>query len=125
MWPAVEDCRPFRAVNVGREIFVASRNRSAIDEQLRTILERIFNRIAIEVLVDRVATIVSTADGLCHDRPSSFRPTSFVDVVNQKVADRTTAGPQEAVEVPDLMLQLTHSFSAGPTAAEPVGPAIR
>src|SRR5262249_42725910 len=62
--------------------------------------------IAVEVLVNVVAAVVPTAAGLGTHRPGILHPAAFIDVVNQEIAIRATASPQEGVKAANLVKQL-------------------
>ena len=82
--------------------------------------------VGVEVLVDVVAAVVAAAGGLGLDRPGVLHPAALVDVVDEEVAERAAAGPQEAVEPLDLVQQLADVVRASGSAnAEPVGPGMR
>jgi hypothetical protein len=86
---------------------------SAIEEELRTVGKSVFDRIVIEVLVNQrlsisVLAIVSSTGRLGGYGPRIFHPRQVVNMVDIKVAKATATSPNEAVETPDLVLQVAH-----------------
>src|SRR5690606_8203494 len=96
----------FAAMGIAGELVVAARHAAAIHEQLRAVGKRVFDRVVVEVLIDRIAAEVAAAAGLRANRPGIFHPATLVDVVNVEVAIRAAAGPQKAVETLYLVHQL-------------------
>src|SRR6056297_2155019 len=93
-------------MGVTGELLFAPRNGAAVHEQLRPVIEGVLQMIRVEVLVDRVAPVVTTAEPDRLHRPTPFDPTRLIDVVDQKIADGAAAKPQESMEVLDLVHQL-------------------
>ena len=60
-------------------------------------------RVGVEVLVDVVAAIMAAAQRLGLDRPGVLHPAAMVDDVDVEVAEAAAAGPEEAVEAPNLV----------------------
>ena len=73
----------------------------------------VFDGIAVKILVDVVASIMTAAGGFRHYWPRVFHPAAFVDVVDQEIAVCPAAGPEEGMESLDLVKQLTDAFGLG------------
>ena len=117
---------PLRAVGVAGEFLVAAVDVAAFEEQLGAVGEGVLDRVGVEVLVDAVAAVVPAAGALGLDRPGVLHPAAFVDVVDQEVAEAAAAGPEEAVELLDLVQQLADAVGLGRRSkAEPTGPVRR
>ena len=74
----------------------------------RAVFKIVFNGVGVEILVDVVATIMSTTAGLGADRKGVFHPTSFVNIVDEEVAKTTATGPQETMKTANLVFQFRH-----------------
>ena len=77
----------------------------------RAILEGVFHRVGIEVLVHvRAAVgggfIMTSAKGLAFHRPIVLHPAEMIDVVDVEIGETSAAGPEERVEALDLPHQL-------------------
>ena len=55
-----------------------------------------------------VPAVVPSAEGLGLHRPGVLDPAALVDVVDEEVAERSAAEPEEAVEALDLVHQVAH-----------------
>src|SRR4051794_18588913 len=86
---------------------------TAFEQQLGTVVKRVFDGIRVEVLVDAVAAVSACAGGHGLHGPGVFHPAAFVDVVDEEVAIAAAAGPQEPVELPDLVEQLADVAGLG------------
>src|SRR4051794_10740175 len=86
---------------------------TAFEQQLGTVVKRVFDGIRVEVLVDAVAAVSACAGGHGLHGPGVFHPAAFVDVVDEEVAIAAAAGPQETVELPDLVEQLADVAGLG------------
>ena len=75
-------------------------------EELGAVGIGVFDRVGVEVLVDRLAPVVAAAHRVGLDRPGALHPGTLVDLVNVVVAVHAAGGPEEAVEPPDLVEQL-------------------
>ena len=117
-WPGVcefdgDDRRALGAVGVAGELLVAAGDVPAFEEQLGAVGEGVLDRVGVEVLVDVVAAVVPAAGALGLDRPGVLHPAALVDVVDQEVAVAAAAGPEEAVELADLVQQLADVVGLG------------
>ncbi len=68
---------------------------ATVELELAAILEGVFDRVGVKVLVNIVATEMPAAKPLGFDGPVILHPAALVDVVDQKVAVRPAAGPQK------------------------------
>ena len=55
-----------------------------------------------------------TAVSFGRDREGVFHPAAFIDVVDQEVAEESAAGPQERVELANLVGQVAHPGGGRP-----------
>ena len=92
------------------EFLVTPVHVTPVQIELGTVIKRIFYRIGIEILVDIVVAVMTSTgcDGV--DWPCILHPAAFVDVVDEIVAERAAAGPEETVEAPDLVQQFVFVF---------------
>ena len=86
---------------------VAAVDATPVQEELRAVGERVFDRIRVEVLIDGVPAIMAAAERLGLDRPGILHPAAVIDDVNVEVVEAPAAGPNEAVEASNLPQQLT------------------
>src|SRR4029077_17894013 len=114
--------RALAAVDVAGEARAAAGHRPAFEHELGAVLEGVLDGVDVEVLVDRVAAEVPAAGALGLDRPVALHPAALVDVVDQEVAVAAAAGPQEAVELADLVLQLAQLLGPRPDLRAGLGP---
>jgi len=68
--------------------------------------------------------VVPAAGALGLHRPVALHPAALVDVVDEEVAVAAAAGPQEAVELADLVLQLAHLLRPRPDLGAGLGPLL-
>src|SRR5262249_60613153 len=85
----------------------------SFEEQLAAIGEAVLDRVGVEVLVDAVAPIAPRPGALGRAGPGVFHPATLVDVVDQEVAEAAAAGPEEPVELPDLVQELADAVGLG------------
>ena len=104
-------CRAFGAVSVTGKFSGSTNHSPAFEEQLRTIGERVFDTVDVEVLVNVFTAVMASSITLGFNWPDVLvfgvlHPAAFINVVDQEIAIATAAGPQECVEVADLVFQL-------------------
>jgi hypothetical protein len=63
----------------------------AVKIELGFVRESILHGVVIKVLVDFITPVMTATLGLAFHRPHPFHPATFIDVVNEKIAKRTTA----------------------------------
>src|SRR5579862_7731908 len=100
-------------MSVAGELIVATGHGPTFKDQLGAVGEGEFSGIGVEVLVDVVAAIVAAAVGFGADRPGVFHPATFVDVMDQEIAIRPAAGPDERMESSNLVKQLADVVGFG------------
>ena len=72
-----DDAGALRAVHDARHIVASADHRAAVEEELRAVVERVLDRIVVEILIDVVAAEVAAAEGLGLDRPGVFHPAAL------------------------------------------------
>ena len=92
------------------ELAVAVLHHLAGIEELRPVVERVFDAVVVEVLVVDLAPELPGADRHGLHRPSALHPTDLVDVVHAVVAENAARRPEKVVEPLDLPEQLIHSL---------------
>ena len=97
-------------MRVTGEFLITARNCATVDEQLCAVVKRVLHRIRVEILIDAVTAIVTSAAGFATYGPRILHPAGFINVVNQEVADRSAAQPEKSVKTADLVQQLAHTF---------------
>src|SRR5262249_59272300 len=98
-----DDRRAAGAVRVAGEFLVAPGDVAALEQQLRAVGERVLDRVGVEVLIDVLAAIIAAARPRRTHGKRVLHPGALVNVVNQEVAERPAAGPQERMEALDLV----------------------
>src|SRR5262245_54006847 len=83
---------------------------AAIVEKASAIEIGVLHGVNVEVLIDRVAAIVTPADSHGFDRPGSLHPGKLVNLVDVIIAEYAAAGPEEGMEEADLMHQFRNAF---------------
>ena len=83
----------------------AAGDAAAFHEELRLVGERVLDR-GVEVLIDVVTAIMGAAHAQGMDRPCVLHPAAVVDDVDEEVAVAPAAGPEEAMEPPDLVFHV-------------------
>src|SRR5262249_42610172 len=106
-----DDGRAFGPMRVAGELLMAAGHVPAFEEELGAVGESVFDRVAIEVLIDVVAAVSPAAGSLGLHRPGVLHPATLIDVVNQEVAIRAAAGPEERMEFLDLVKQFVVALS--------------
>src|SRR5207245_5287121 len=90
---------------------------AAIVEEFDAIGPGVLDRVGIQILVERIAAIVAAAQGLGFDGPGTFHPGAFVDLVDEEIAENAAAGPEEGMEVADLVKQFADALGLGRNGA--------
>ena len=62
-----------------------------VEIHLSFVREGVFDRVIVEILVDFIPAVVPPSLCLGFDWPGIFHPTAFVDIVDEKVAERAAA----------------------------------
>src|SRR5580698_11016762 len=89
---------------------------TAFEHQFGAVGKRVLDGVAVEVLIDAVdlrsglrgLAIMPAAVTLGGDRKGVLHPAAYIDIVDQEIAEQTTAGPQEGVELANLISQFAH-----------------
>ncbi len=110
------------AVQVAAKLLVTPVDAAAVEEQFRAVGKSVLDGVAVEVLVHVIAAVMAAAGRLGPHRPSVLHPAALVDVVNVEVAKGAAAGPEEAVEAPDLIVQVAHALRFSLRAKRGRGP---
>src|SRR5262249_1197735 len=95
------------AVSVAGVNVITAIHAATIHRHFPAVGECVFDRIGIEILVDvgfavGIVAIVASTQRLRFNGPRVLHPAEVVDMMNVKVAEASTAGPKETVEVPNL-----------------------
>ena len=95
------------------ELAVAVFHHLAGVEELRPVVERVFDAVVVEVLVVDLAPELPGTDRHGLHRPCALHPTHLVDVVHAVVAENAARRPEKVVEPLDLPEQLVHPLRTG------------
>src|SRR5579883_3200299 len=101
-----DDRRAFGPVRITGKFIVTPRLSPADEEELRAVGERVFDGIVIEILIERIATVMPAAGGVGANGPGILHPAAFVNLMDIEVAIDSTACPKEAVEAANLVSHL-------------------
>ena len=101
---------PLGALAVNAELLIAVFQRPAGVEKLRAVVERVFDGVVVEILVFKLGLVLAVAEPLRLDWPRPLHPADLVHVMHIVIAEDAAAGPQEAVEAPDLPEEFAHSL---------------
>ena len=81
------------ADGIAREFIVTSGHVTRVNEQFRSVGESVFHRVVVEVLIDGIAAIEPPPLPLRPDRPRTFHPAAFIDVMCDVIMKHPAAGP--------------------------------
>ena len=100
-------------MDVAGELTVGSLNASTIEEELGSVSKRVFDRVVVKVLVNKLLPvpdlpIVSSTRGLGTHGPGILHPGKVINVVDIEIIETTTRRPNKAMESPDLIFQMAH-----------------
>src|SRR5439155_7755642 len=107
-----DDREAFGAMSIARVHIVAPVDAASVHVHLGAVSEGVFDGISIKILIDvRSALgadlVVAPAEGLRFDRPRILHPAEMINVMDVKIIETAAAGPEEAMEVPNLPEQFT------------------
>src|SRR5262245_32992526 len=91
-----------------RELVFHSNHGAAVKEKLGAVSEGVLHLIHVEVLIDVVAAVMTSAHGVAFDWPRILHPAELVDLMDVKVIEQATAQPDEAVKAVNLKEQFAH-----------------
>ena len=105
--------RPLRTLSEDPELLRTIFHQSAGVEKLSAIFERVFNGVAVKVLVVDFTPVVTAARGFGPHRPRILHPTGLVNVMDAVVAENTPAGPEKVMKSLHLPEQFVHALRSG------------
>src|SRR5690242_5822421 len=99
-------------MHVARVNVVAASHTTPFHEHSRAIREDVLDGVVVEILVHvrpafGILLVMARPHSLRFNRPVILHPAEVIDDVDVEIAKRPAAGPEKAMETPDLPEQLT------------------